>query len=52
VQDSMLSNQHNAQHTASVRYKHLHPALLLFVMFKLFSYLTHKRTIRGLLLLD
>jgi len=34
----MLSNQHNAQHTAAVHYKHLRPSLRL-LKFKPFSYL-------------
>jgi len=47
-------NQQNARHTAVVHYtrKHLRYALQLLVNFKLFSYLTHMRNIRGLLLLD
>jgi len=36
----------------AVHYKYLGPALQLLVNFKLFSYLTHMRNIRGLLLLD
>jgi len=47
-------NQQNARQTAVVHYtlKHLRPALQLLVNFKLFSYLTHLRNTRGLLLLD
>jgi len=47
-----FNNQQNAQHTATVHYKHLRPTLQLVVNFKLFSYLTHMRNIRGQLLLD
>jgi len=47
-----FTNQQNAQRTAAVYYKHLRPALQLLFNFKLFSYLTHVRNIRGLLLLD
>jgi len=47
-----FNNQQNAQHVAAVHYKRLPPALQLLVRFKLFSYLTHMRNIRELLLLD
>jgi len=47
-----FNNQQNAQHTFAVHYKHLRPALQLLTNFKLFSYHTHMRNIRELLLLD
>jgi len=46
-----FNNQQNAQHTTAVHYKHLCPARQLLVDFKLFSYITHNRNIRVLLLL-
>jgi len=47
-----FNNQQNAQHTVTVHYMHLRPALQLLVNFKLFGYLTRMRNIRELLLSD
>jgi len=46
-----FNNHENAQHTATVHYKHWRPAQQLPLNFEL-SYLTHMRSIRRLLLLD
>jgi len=47
-----FNNHQNAQYTEAGHYKHLRPTLQLSLNFKIFSYITHMRNIRGLLLLD